>query len=82
MTNLNENYKIVSADFVTLGDSGDPDAFIDAASLANIKKTNELNGFLQAQIASRLLNTTPHENLTIIELREQKFEYTEIKNIL
>ena len=68
-----KEYKITSADFVTPGESLEPDAIMSPEDLANIKSQSGLAGFLQLQVAQRVAQESPHENLITI-VREQKFE--------
>lgn len=67
-------YKITSADFVTPGESLDPDAYISAEDLAVLKKQTELSRFLHQQIADRIANKTELPEGNTIIIREQKYD--------
>lgn len=67
-------YKITSADFLTPGESLEPDAYMSAEDLAQIKKKSELGNFLQKQIADRLANPIDLPSANTIIIREQKYE--------
>lgn len=60
-------YRITSADFVTPGDTGEPDAFMDEAELAQLKKLAGTSTFTQTVV------NNPLPNITQKTLREQKF---------
>jgi hypothetical protein len=65
---MSNNYRITSADFVTPGESLEPDAFISAEDLAKIKTQTELRGFLHKQIADRISNPSKEESAVTIVL--------------
>lgn len=47
-----KEYKITSANFVTPGESGEPDAYMDPAELATLKQEAGITGLLDNQQSS------------------------------
>lgn len=74
------NYRITSADFVTPGESLEPDAVLSLEDLAFVKSQTGLGGFLQAQMAQRMAQEEQHENLITI-IKEQKFDNGDIDKL-
>lgn len=66
------NYRITSAEFITPGESGDPDAILSPEDLQLVKRQSGLSDFLQAQIEQRKQNKIEPIDVTII--REQKYD--------
>lgn len=65
-------YRITSAEFITPGESGDPDAFLSPEDLQLVKRQSGLSSFLQAQIEQRKQEKINPYEVTII--REQKYD--------
>jgi hypothetical protein len=64
-----KQYRITSADFITPGETLDPDAGMDPQDLANIKAMTGITGIMMAAIANPLPLAQPTQTL-----REQKYE--------
>jgi hypothetical protein len=69
------NYKITSADFVTPGESLEPDAYLSPEDKALLNSTRTgMSAFLRSNIDARLqqpVEAIPESTVTII--REQKY---------
>ena len=68
------NYKITSADFVTPGEALEPDAYMSAEDLANIKHDSELKAFLHQRIIDRMANNIELPEGNTIIIRERKYD--------
>ena len=65
------DYKITSADFVTPGESLEPDAYIDMTTLSVEAKKTKMAEFLRSQITDKAIqDERPYE---IKIMREQKY---------
>lgn len=69
-----KQYKLTSADFITPGESLEPNSYISAEDLANIKKQSELAGFLHQQIADRIANKVNLPEGNTIIIKERKYD--------
>lgn len=68
-------YKITSADFVTPGESLEPDTVMAPEDLAAIKaQAGGISGFLQAQIANRMANNIEVPESNTIIIKERKYD--------
>lgn len=64
-------YRITSENFVTPGDTGEPDAVLsleDQAVIAAVASQTTLDKFLKSRIAERVAQTTEHKNTITINV--------------
>lgn len=68
-----KEYRITSADFVSPGETGDPDAYMDPEDLATIKQTAGITGLLDNQLPVDVSNFPASSNKGQIQ-REQNIK--------
>lgn len=68
-----KEYRITSANFVTPGETGDPDAYMDPADLAALKGEAGITGLLDNQVPADVSNFPAGSNKGQIQ-REQNIK--------
>lgn len=68
-----KEYRITSANFVTPGETGDPDAYMDPAELAALKGEAGITGLLDNQMPADVSNFPASSNKGQIQ-REQNIK--------